>query len=282
MYQLIGGAKNGELTSKTIANFLNRNDLDEEVRKRLLIWKDEFEFWESQTPDYPLVERAKYHRDLVKAMRDFIDPKPGEKWGDFGCGPAIMSQVIWEKSEGSVKEIVALDIILASAKKRAKKIPALKLKYGNLGERLPFDDETFDGIASNIAIPHVVEFESLRGRQGMPAIFKELFRILKPGGELVWSTPKENFHPEICFISAAPDVLRERKNVPKLFSKLPKYLRYGRALREKAKKGIYTYLPMKEWDEILLQEVGFVHPKWRFVFWAQCYVNKVYRPLFSP
>ena len=95
LYELIGGAENGEVSSEVIGDFLARNILEPEIRERLLLWISEFEFWEDQTPNYPLVERAKYHRDLVSAMGNFIEPRPREMWGDFGCGPATMSKVIW-------------------------------------------------------------------------------------------------------------------------------------------------------------------------------------------
>jgi len=180
------------LTSKKIEEFLTRNTiLDLEIKKRLLEWRDEFKFWEDQVSNYPFVERAKYHRDLIRAMRSFIKPKFGETWGDFAAGPAIMSKIIWEESKGGVKGIIALDIILDSARERAKEIPVLELKYRNLGERLDFSDKTFDGIVSNIAIPYVIEFEGFRGKTGMTKIFKELFRVLKAGGHLIWSIPTE-------------------------------------------------------------------------------------------
>ena len=279
LYKLIGVLENGELTSKKIEDFLTRNTiLHPEIKKRLLEWRDEFKFWEDQAPDYYFVERAKYHRDLVKAMRSFIKPKFGETWGDFGSGPAIMSKIIWEESKESVRKIIALDIVLDLAKERIKEVPVLKLEYGNLGEKLDFNDETFDGIVSNIAILYVIEFEGFRGKAGMMKIFKELFRVLKPGGQLIWSTPTESFRPEICFISAIPDVIRERKNVTGLYLKLPKYLKYGYILQRKAKEKIYTYLPQQDWDKIL-KAAGFISFTWKFVFWAQCYVNKVYRPV---
>jgi len=245
LYELIGGAKKEELTSRDIQAFLSKNTLDPETRKRLLLWSDELEFWEEQTPDYPLVERAKYHRDLVSVMRTLMEVESGEIWGDFGCGPATMSKVIWEKSKGTAKKIIALDIVLDAAKLRIEEIPVLELKYGNLCEGLDFEDAVFDGIAGNIAIPYVIEFEGFHGKKGMLGLFRELFRVLKPGGQLVWSTPKENFHPEICFISAIPDVMRERKNVPNLFSKLPGYISYGRALRKKQRKELILIFPLK-------------------------------------
>ena len=274
--KLIGEAENGELNSRIIEDFLARNTLDPETRERLLLWRDEFKFWERQVGLYCHMERGFHSRRLVKAMRDLAEPKPGEVWLDAGCGPAKMSEVIWEKSGGTVKKIIAIDIVLAQARERAEKIPVLELKYGNLGERLDFDDETFDGIISNIAIPYVVEFEGSRGKEAMLQIFKELFRALKPGKQLIWSAPKRNMRSEPGFIASIPDIIRERKNIPSLSIAI-RLFKYTRELAKKGKEGIYTFLSPKEWNEIL-EKVGFVNPTWRYVFTHQVWVNKVYKP----
>ena len=273
LYELIGGAKNGETNLKVIEDFLARNILEPEIQERLSAWKSEFEFWEKNAVIYPYMELGFHYRSLVKTMREFAEPKAGQVWLDAGCGPAKMSELLWEKSGKSLKKIVGLDIILEPARKRAEEISVLELKYGNLGERLEFDDGTFDGIISNIAIPYVIEFEGCRGKEGMQSIFKELARVLKPGGQLVWSAPKRNMHTEICLLVSIPDVIWNIAKIPNLPVIALKLLKYGKELERKGKEGIYTYLAPQEWDEIL-EEAGFVSPAWRFVFTHQVWVNK--------
>lgn len=45
LYELVGGARNRELTSKDIALCI-KPEMTPETRERLLAWKEELEFWE--------------------------------------------------------------------------------------------------------------------------------------------------------------------------------------------------------------------------------------------
>jgi len=278
LYELIGGPKNGDLTLEDIEDFLTRNTLDPESRERLLAWNEEFKFWEKYAKIYVYMERGKHYRDLIKTMKSFIEPRPGEIWLDAGCGPAKMSELIWEKSEGKVKKIYGVDIVLSAAREKlaqlGNSIP-LELKYVNLGERLPFSDNSFDGIISNNVLSYVIEFEGSRGKEGMLCLFKELNRVLRPGGQLIWSTPEPKMHSEIAFISSIPDIIRERRNLPSLSIAI-QLLRLGLEVKKKSKAGIYTFLTPKEWNEVL--EEGFVSLTWKFVFTHQLWVNKSIKP----
>jgi len=52
-----------------------------------------------------------------------------------------------------------------------------------------------------------------------------------------------------------------------------KFLKYVGTLKKKGKEGLYTYLSIEEWSE-LLNETGFVVDSWRRVFSHQALVNK--------
>ena len=221
------------------------------------------------------MELGYHYRSLIRTLNKLIEPTTGQVWLDAGCGPAKMSELIWEKSGGSLKKIVGIDIVLNCAEERAQRIPVLELKCGNLGETLDFENNTFDGIISNIALPYVIEFEGIYGKEGIQKVFCEMSRVLKPGGQFIWSTPNTNMQTWLMGVSIAPDVIRNITNIPspKIASRL---LYHARQLKKKGKNGTYTYLNPKDWD-VLLSKAGFINCTWKHVISHQVWVNKCYK-----
>src|SRR5436305_14429065 len=54
------------------------------------------------------------YRRLLADTADWLDPRPGERWLDLGCGSGQLTRTLWEKSRGSLAEIVALDCAAAN------------------------------------------------------------------------------------------------------------------------------------------------------------------------
>lgn len=166
-------------------------------------------------------------------------------------------------------------ILFLTAEERTRQIPVLELKHGNLGERLDFRDNTFDGVISNIAIPYVIEFEGNFGKEGIQRVFYEISRVLKPGGQFIWSTPNTNMQTWLLGVSTIPDVIRNITNLPypQIASKL---LYHAEQLKKKGRDEIYTYLKPKDWD-MLLSKAGFISCKWHHVISHQVWVNKSFK-----
>ena len=55
------------------------------------------------------------YRRLLADTAAWLDPQPGERWLDLGCGGGQLTRTLWEKSGGSLAEIVALDCAAANA-----------------------------------------------------------------------------------------------------------------------------------------------------------------------
>lgn len=282
LYELIG-PQNGELTSKKIENFLAQNNLDLKTRERVLEWKKELEFWEEYSRIYYHLEDTKPYYDLAESIEEFINPRAGEIWLDAGCGPAKMSQIIWKKSKRKVKKIIGIDIVLKPAKetlaKKSEDIP-FELKYASLNERLPFASNSFDGIISNLCLSYVIEFEGKKGERAFEAVVREMYRILKPGGYMVWSTPKHNVHFQWNFIYSIPDMLNIKKQIDHGVIGLSvgvRILKHALEIQRKGREDIYTFLPKDKLESLLLQ-IGFVNPTWGKTFARQVWVNRVEKP----
>ncbi|HET9910983.1 MAG TPA: methyltransferase domain-containing protein [Anaerolineales bacterium] len=118
-------------------------------------------------------------RALRQKIADLIGYQPGESVLDVGCGTGTLALVAKERvgNAGSVHGIDPAPRQIARAHAKASQ-QGLSVKF-QLGviERLPFPDQTFNVVQSTFMIDHVPE--DLQ-RQG----FKEIVRVLKPGGRL--------------------------------------------------------------------------------------------------
>ena len=273
-----------EINSEKIRCVLEKNSLSPRTKARLEDWLREIEFWEEYARIYRNLEKARPYRSLSKTFKQLVSPRPDDVWLDLGCGPAGMSRLLWQKSRKTLNKIVAMDIVLEPAQKTLGQNPEnapTELVYGNIGEKLPFPDQYFDGIVANLVIPYVIDYEGKTGKEALTAVLKETFRVLKPKGQLVWSTPRKNVKFQWVFLASLPDMLNIYEYiVNKDFSRIlqgTRILRHALQIQKKGKKGVYTFLSIRELNE-LLQKVGFVSVCWQKTFARQVLVNLSYKP----
>ena len=55
------------------------------------------------------------YQELLRDTSQLLDPKPGERWLDLGCGGGQLAALIWRKSQGRVRQIIAFDCAPANA-----------------------------------------------------------------------------------------------------------------------------------------------------------------------
>lgn len=131
------------------------------------------------TPLYDLVMRLTireltFKRRLIEQMR----LEKSHRVLDSGCGTATLTILI-KKTYPEV-EIIGLDIdpkILDIARLKVKKAGVdIKLDQGSAFE-LPYPDNFFDRVVSSLVIHHLTHENKAR-------TFREVFRVLKPGGEM--------------------------------------------------------------------------------------------------
>ena len=109
----------------------------------------------------------KYAQSLSMNDYDYSD----KIIGDIGCGPfgGIFSCKTLDFK--NAKECVAVDLL--SDEYNKMQFSPVKIVYGDLSKRLPFDDCYFDYVVCTNAIDHIPKV-----KHG----FKELRRVLKKGG----------------------------------------------------------------------------------------------------
>lgn len=100
-------------------------------------------------------------------------------WLDLGCGHRVLPA--WrEKEEQSLvrnaRYVVGLDFDWASLLRHR----SIKIRVQGDISRLPFSDNIFDVVSANMVVEHLDQ----------PAVqFREVFRVLKPGGIFIFHTP---------------------------------------------------------------------------------------------
>ncbi len=131
------------------------------------------------TPLYDLVmqltmRELTFKRRLVEQM----EIEKSHRVLDLGCGTATLTILI--KRTYPEVEIIGIDIdpkILAIARSKVQKAGVdIKLDQGSAFE-LPYPDNSFDHVVSSLVIHHLTHGNKAR-------TFREIFRVLKPGGEL--------------------------------------------------------------------------------------------------
>ena len=97
---------------------------------------------------------------------------------DLGCADGLYSQAISNRNN----EVVGIDINIDFLHKE-RQSNSLSFLVAN-GKELPFKDETFNAILCVDVIDHVSNDEQ---------VLSEIYRVLKPNGQLVISIPNRNF-----------------------------------------------------------------------------------------
>lgn len=113
-------------------------------------------------------EGAFVHK-LAEGVVQWLNPQPGERILDLGCGDGQLSTSLAE-SGAQVVGVDASAAMVESARARGVAVEHAP------AEQLPFPDACFDAVFSNAALHWV---------QGQDAMMREVHRVLRPGGRFV-------------------------------------------------------------------------------------------------
>lgn len=120
---------------------------------------------------YALVNRWDHRHEAT--VRRHLDPRPGERVLEIGCGRGHLTSVLAE---------AGVDVTGVDANPRASEVAVSDRVRHMYGEALEFEDASFQKIVSVHAIEHIPDLE---------AALDEMARVLEPGGRALFVYPAE-------------------------------------------------------------------------------------------
>ena len=60
------------------------------------------------------------YRELMADTTAWLNPGPGERWLDLGCGAGRLCAALWQKSGGTLAEVTGLDVAALNERSFAK------------------------------------------------------------------------------------------------------------------------------------------------------------------
>jgi SAM-dependent methyltransferase len=229
------------------------------------------------------------YRRLLADTTAWLDPRPGERWLDLGCGCGQLTQALWTKAEGRLRQIVGLDCAAANEAAFGKLRAAVRPPAGP--EQIRFvcadfsdglaswEKKSFDGAVSGLAIQYAESYSEEQGRWTTEAyehLLREIYRVLRPGGRFVFSVNV----PEPAWGKVALRSLHgvfQMRQPGRFLKRAWRMMRYGAWLKEEARRGRFHFLP---WDaiEVRLTAAGFTACEHRLSYAGQAYVIRCRRP----
>ena len=170
--------------------------------------------WDSPAGIKRAERRANYFIDLAKATFN-------SKVLEIGCGTGLFTRKFYAATHAN---IIAIDISDELLKEAQKLLPRVHFQLDN-AMQLSFNDNTFDVVYGSSVLHHL-EFN---------ASLKEIYRVLKPGGRMVFAEPNM-INPQILIQKNIPFIKKwlgdspdETAIVRWKFKKLMKTFRFNNA-----------------------------------------------------
>ncbi|NJD53530.1 MAG: methyltransferase domain-containing protein [Candidatus Methanoperedens sp.] len=131
------------------------------------------------TPFYdPIMQLLMRESTFKRSLIEQAKIEKGYNVLDIGCGTATLTILI--KKVHPDAEVTGLDADPEILKMARKKVinAGINIKFDQgMSFELPYPDSTFDRVVSSLVFHHL-------SRENKHRTFKEIFRVLKPGGEL--------------------------------------------------------------------------------------------------
>src|SRR5262249_46820836 len=112
------------------------------------------------------------YRQLLANTAAWLNPLPGDRWLDLGCGCGKLTEPLWQKGRGTGREIVGLDCAAdndrAFQQLRARGRPtvsenSIRVLQADFSSGLArWDKGRFDGIVSGLAIQYAESYSEKR------------------------------------------------------------------------------------------------------------------------
>lgn len=235
-------------------------------------WSNEASFWNSYGKIYRNLEASTPYQIMLSDIRHIIKGRDNQNWLDAGCGPGTMIDVILSCVNG-YNSILGLDfdgVMLDQATRRLANNPNIEIQIGDLSGPLNLKNDSFDSIIANLVLSYIIIFNNQHvGKDALVGVLKEMYRLLKKDGIIVWTTPVENVNFFKVFLASWRQVFNPL--TPQYVYYGPQVLAYANKIQSKGKRHIYHFLPEEELMEIMIS-IGFSDVSIKKTFAGQAYL----------
>jgi len=208
-------------------------------------------FWHKYFKVYDVLNLAIPYQELLGSVCDELDIKKGERILEAGSGTGNLALRIKERGGYPV----GIDMSQEGVNIHKKKDPSAEVVLGNLTDKLPFPDDSFDKVCSNNTLYAI-------SRDKRDSVIRELYRVLKPSGKIVISNITEGFSPLKIY---EEHILKEFKrngsvyvltNILKFIKPTIKMFYYNHLIKKEHGDGDFDFFEKNE-QKKLLEENGF-------------------------
>ncbi|PIR07206.1 MAG: hypothetical protein COV55_00490 [Candidatus Komeilibacteria bacterium CG11_big_fil_rev_8_21_14_0_20_36_20] len=242
-----------------------------------MISEDDIKFWGPKYGSiYPYLETSTPYNNLIDDIFSFLDFNKEDVILDCGAGSGLIIKRILEEFD-FIKHIDALDVskvMLSHLKNKLKffdnKITSkVNLVQHDLSYPLPFKDNVYDKIISNLVLTYIISYEGKFGEDVLAGVLSEMYRVLKKNGVIVWTTPINNVKFVKVFLASWRNILN-LKYYKRLYYG-PLILGHALTIQKKGKEGVYHFYNKDRIENILLR-CGFTDIQFKRSFAKQAWV----------
>ena len=160
---------------------------------------------------YGTLGKAFLHSAITEDIRNLVS---GKRVVDIGCGAGNWCVTAAQYGAKSVDGFDIQPEMVELAKQATSQLDMIHIQVGDAAE-MPYDDDSFD-VAISLFVTCNLSFEVCAKH------FKELYRVLAPGGKAVLLAHTDWSHSKL-YIKNKADLMSTEDSIAEILTTLPKY-----------------------------------------------------------